>query len=455
MQLSYALTALAVLTSAVSAAHALLNKRDPRAALGWLLLSILVPLIGPLIYLVFGVNRPSIVEPAAFTGSIDEHAHTLDHALDRVSAKLGHYPCSLHNRVEILRNGEQAYPAMLHAIENARNSVLLSSYIFDTDDIGKAFITALSDAVARGVMVRVLIDSFGSLYSFPHAVRLLRKAGVRASRFLPLVHRNSWLLNMRNHRKILAVDGSQAFVGGMNIGNRHVMSRHRGGGTADVQFLIEGEAAIALTDIFCRDWQFATGELLQIEPSADLDSGGTACRPISDGPGPELGTLPKLLLGLIGSAKSSVTIVTPYFLPPPAIVGALIGASLRDVRVRILLPEKNNLPYVKWATEHGLAEILESSIEVYYQPSPFSHTKMLLIDDDFLQIGSYNMDSRSLRLNFELAVNIFDLDLRRDIDAQVEEKISRSVCLNEQYLTAKPLAARIRNAIAWLSAPYL
>ena len=455
MQLSILFTVFLVVTSGAGAIHALLHKRDPRAALGWLMLCVLVPLLGPLVYLVFGINRPFRTGDSTFERGAEETACMLDHPLDRVSAKLSRYPCSPHNKIQMLENGEQAYPAMLQAIEGARHSVLLSTYIFDTGETGKAFISALANATARGVMVRVLVDSVGSLYSFPNAVRLLRKAGVHASRFLPLLHRNSWLLNMRNHRKILAVDGRLAFVGGMNIGNRHMLSRRGTDGAADVQFLIEGAAAASLSDLFSRDWEFATGEPLELVPVTDVVTGDTACRPISDGPGPELGTLPQLLLGLIGAATRSVTIVTPYFLPPPAIVGALVSASLRDVRVRIILPEHNNLAYVKWAMEHGLIEILESDVEIYYQPSPFSHTKMLLIDDDFLQIGSYNMDSRSLRLNFELAVNIFDLNLRQAIDAQLDEKISRSARLDKASLSNRPLLTRIRNAIAWLFTPYL
>lgn len=453
------ITALIILTSVFSGLHALLNKYDPRSALGWIALCTMVPILGPILYVLFGINRPNPFDreqelPPNYIGN-KQDSLALDHPLDRVTAKLSRYPCSLNNRVRILRNGEQAYPAMLEAINNAKHSVLLCTYIFASDETGKAFVAALAACADRGVQVRVLIDSIGSLYSFPSAIRLLRKAGVPTKRFLPLFHRDSWLLNMRNHRKIIAIDGRLAFTGGMNIGNRHMVGRFRNKSTADIQFQIEGNAARSLADIFCRDWHFATGELLEIQDPVKTDYGHTPCRPISDGPGSEIGTLPKLLLGLIGTAKENITIVTPYFLPPPAITGALIGASLRDVRVRILLPEHSNLPYMTWATEHSLGELLRAEIEVYYQPRPFSHTKMLLIDDDFLQIGSYNMDVRSLRLNFELAVNIFDLNLRQQIDTELEERISLSIKMKSEHLKQRSLPVRIRNAAAWLFSPYL
>jgi cardiolipin synthase len=390
-----------------------------------------------------------VAEKAASTGQ------TLDHPLDRITAQLSRYPCSTDNRVRLLKNGEQAYPEMLDSIRGARNFVFLSTYIFQPDKTGREFIEVLSQAVKRGVTVRVLIDSIGSLYSYPSVVNLLRKASVPVSRFLPLFHRDSWLLNLRNHRKILAVDGNTAFTGGMNIGSRHLVRQNRSGSTADVQVRIDGSAAHSLASVFCLDWQYVTGEVLDISSKNKSHEGTTPCRPVSDGPDEELGTLPWLLLGLIGAANTRITIITPYFLLPPAIVGALIGATLRGVKVCILLPEKSNLPYVNWATEHSLIPILQTPIEVYFQPRPFSHTKMLLIDEDFLQIGSYNMDSRSLRLNFELAVNIYDIGLRHDFDSDLRKQIQSSRRISSEELTNKNLFIRIRNSLAWLFVPYL
>ena len=457
--MTYFVTLTIILTSAAGALHALLNKREPRAALGWSLLCLALPFAGPFLYLLLGINRkrflkgsaqaPLVAEKAASTGQ------TLDHPLDRITAQLSRYPCSTDNRVRLLKNGEQAYPEMLDSIRGASNFVFLSTYIFQADYTGREFIDVLSLAVKRGITVRVLIDSIGSLYSYPSVVNLLRKAGVPVSRFLPLFHRDSWLLNLRNHRKILAVDGNTAFTGGMNIGSRHLVRQIRSGSAADVQIRIDGSAAHSLASAFCLDWRYVTGEVLDISSKSKSHEGTTSCRPVSDGPDEELGTLPWLLLGLIGAANTHITIITPYFLPPPTIVGALIGATLRGVKVCILLPEKSNLPYVNWATEHSLIPILQTPIEVYFQPHPFSHTKMLLIDEDFLQIGSYNMDSRSLRLNFELAVNIYDIGLRHYFDSDLRKQIQSSRRISSEELTNKNLYIRIRNSLAWLFVPYL
>jgi len=457
--LTYFVTVIFILTSAAGALHALLNKREPRAALGWSVLCLALPFAGPLLYLLLGINRKRFlkdsVQPPLLANKSARSRSTLDHPLDRITAQLSRYPCTADNCVRLLENGEQAYPEMLDSIRGATNCVFLSTYIFASDNTGKEFIGVLSSAVERGITVRVLIDSGGSLYSYPSALSLLRKAGVPVSRFLPLFHRDSWLLNMRNHRKILAVDGKTAFTGGMNIGCRHLVQQNRSDATADVQIRVDGTAAHSLASLFCLDWQYATGEILEIPAKSKSHEGTTPCRPVSDGPDEELGTLPWLLLGLIGAAKTQITIITPYFLPPPTIVGALIGATLRGVKVRILLPKKSNLPYVNWAADHSLIPILQTPIEVYFQPHPFSHTKMLLIDDDFLQIGSYNMDSRSLRLNFELAVNVYDIELRHDFDSSLRKQFQSSRRISLEDLTNKTLFTKIRNSLAWLFVPYL
>jgi len=448
--------------SLVSATHALLSKRESRAALGWIAACIGMPIIGPLLYLLIGINRADLFDRSRVTAHDESFAppssHQNSHILDTISAKLSRYPSSDNNRVKVYRNGDKAYPAMLRLINHAEKYVFLSTYIFDSDHTGKRFVSALEECIGRGVQVRVMIDAVGSLYSFPSAVSLIRKAGIPCCRFLPLMHRHSWQLNMRNHRKILSIDGNVAFTGGMNIGNRHIVGRHRAGSAADVQFSFEGGVAKSLTHMFCRDWEFATGEKITVEDAnskRNSQSTGVLCRAISDGPDSEIGTLPKLLLGIIGASTKRITIITPYFLPPPAIIGSIIAAALRGVRVQILLPEKSNLPYVAWATEHMLPNILLATVEIYYQPKPFSHTKMLLVDDDFLQIGSYNMDSRSLRLNYELAVNVYDAKLRREIDAEVEDIITASKLVGMQFLANRSLPIRLRNAAAWLFTPYL
>src|SRR5690606_7743 len=251
--LSAALTVAAAALGLVAAAHALLNKRRPQAAFAWIAVSLTLPFVGALLYYLFGINR---VESRArlLRGTTAAKAPLAPDAFPLVDG----------NRVEPLRNGEEAYPAMLAAIRGAEHSVRLSTYIFGTRGVGGEFIDALADARKRGVDVRVLLDGIGELYSWPRAGLELRRRGIRAARFLPpRLIPPALRINLRNHRKILVVDHAVAFTGGMNIDVRHLVADPaRKRPVVDLHFRLAGPAVAHLEAVFASDWRFATGESL-------------------------------------------------------------------------------------------------------------------------------------------------------------------------------------------------
>jgi cardiolipin synthase len=215
---------------------------------------------------------------------------------------------------------------------------------------------------------------------------------------------------MRNHRKILVVDGEVAFTGGINIGDRHLADRlDNRKRVVDMHFRLSGPVVAQIENVFWRDWRFITGEPVPDGRPAATRAGASLCRTVAHGPDEDLDRLTALLVGAIGLAERRVAIMTPYFLPPRELIGALQAAALRGVAVDVILPAQNNLPYVHRATRHMLWELLKRGVSVYYQPPPFVHSKLLLIDEGYAQIGSANWDARSLRLNFELTVEIFDV----------------------------------------------
>lgn len=452
--------------------HALLSKRDPRAAFGWIAVCLLAPLAGPVIYLFFGVNRArdraqrltrslwgvgyerGLAEPVQ---PLPEFIRPEYRELARVGQALSRHPLVEGNSVEPLFNGEQAYPAMLDAIGRSRRHVYLTTYILGSDGTGRCFREALADAVARGVDVRVLIDGFGEWYSFPRAGRALRRAGIRVARFLPpRLLPPSLSINMRNHHKILVVDGSIAFTGGMNIGDRHLVEEvGNRRPTADVHFRIDGPAAAQLCSEFLRTWKFASGEGGEAAQAQGKRGGGLACRTVTDGPDEDLDRLTMLLTAAIAGAKQSIDIMTPYFLPPREIVGALQAAAIRGIALRIVLPEKNNLPYVHWATRNMLWEVLFRGAEVFYQPPPFNHAKLFVVDGYYTLIGSTNWDSRSLRLNFELQVEVYGKGFARPLVDYVDRAIQegRPVTLDE--VDGRGTLTRLRDSFCWLFSPYL
>lgn len=457
-----------------SACHALLFKRDPRSALGWIVTSLTLPLVGPLLYWMMGINlinrraRQWLESGRRLTGwanfpersgeeagalpSWGEHLSEIRTLGDRVTR----YPLLPGNRIVPLRNGENAYPAMLAAIEGAGHSVHLSTYIFDGDRTGRCFTEALKDAANRGVAVRVIVDSLGEKYSRPTARRLLKGSRVKVGRFLPL--RQGGYVNLRNHRKILVVDGRMAFTGGMNIGGRHMVE----GGVvkapvADLHFMVEGPVVADLQRVFLGDWHFVTGEILD-DPRLfpPLPPAGPALvRAVADGPEKEFRKLQLLIMGALACARQRVWIMTPYFIPDRPLISALVTAALRGVEVTLVLPAKNNLPFVHWASRAYLWELLQHGIRVFYQPPPFVHTKLFLVDGVWSLIGSANLDPRSLRLNFELDLEVYDREftelLERDFTATVA--LSRETTLAE--VDDRPLAERLRDGAAKLFSPYL
>jgi cardiolipin synthase len=464
--------AVATLLSAGCAGHALLHKRDPRAAFGWIAVCLLFPLAGPVLYVLFGVNRTRSraqrLEPrrrtrpraAAGVAASDAATSRLDPAclpFVRLSNTLADRPIVAGNRIAPLHNGEEAFPAMLEAIAAARTRISLATYIFETNATGERFVEALAGAMRRGVEVRVIVDGIGELYSFPPISRWLRRRGVPVARFLPprLVP-PSLGVNLRNHRKILVVDGIVAFTGGMNIGDRHLASRTENPRRVlDTHFRLEGPVAAQIEQAFLDDWAFATGETVEPLPAADPFPDGASCRVLVDGPDDEVDRLALLLAGAVASARRRVTIVTPYFLPPPEMTTAIEVAALRGTEVTVVLPERNNLPYVHWATRNILPELLEWGVKVYYQPPPFVHTKIFLADEGYAQIGSANLDPRSLRLNFEIAVEVFDPAFVSRLDAEVTGMLARSREVTLEELAARSLPVRLRDAAAWLFSPYL
>jgi cardiolipin synthase len=263
-------------------------------------------------------------------------------------------------------------------------------------------------------------------------------------------------INLRNHRKILVVDGSEGYAGGMNIGDRYlttnVRNRER---VTDVHFKFTGPVVSQMEEIFLEDWGFCTGEYIQSLPQIPAADGGAVCRAIADGPNEDLDKLATILLGGIVAAQQEILIMTPYFLPSREMISALQVAALRGVTVHIILPARNNLPFVHWATRNMLWQLLRHKIRIYYQPPPFAHTKLLVIDRRYGLVGSANIDPRSLRLNFEFAVEICDERFGATLAAYFEEirKQSRETSLAE--MDKRPLPIRIRDALAWLFSPYL
>ena len=452
--------------------HTLLYKRDSRAAIIWITVIWTLPVAGPLLYLVLGVNR--IRRRALRLGVHKTHSRPVPENLGdtenaraehlqniaRVVSRIATQPLLGGNHIEPLIAGDAAFPAMLAAIDAAKKSVTLCTYLFDNDAAGRSFVAALERAVRRGVAVRVLVDAAGTRYSWPPITGKLRRAKIPFATFLPASLLTPWhvaTLNLRNHRKLLVVDGQTAFTGGINIRFGNLLAQKPKHPVQDLHFRVTGPVVAELQEAFANDWAFAAGEELDGElwfPEIP-ETGEVIARVIMDGPDADFEKARWTLLAALAEAQESVKIITPYFLPDYTLVTALNLAALRGVRVDLLLPAQNNLPFVQWASRAMWWQVLERGCHLWLTPAPFDHSKLMIVDGHWVLFGSANWDTRSLRLNFELNVEAYGSAFAATMDRIFAQKMAAAREVTQAEMDGRPLLIKLRDSIARLFSPYL
>jgi cardiolipin synthase len=471
---SVSLAAASIVFALLALAHLLLRHRDYRSAAFWTALVVFSPLIGPPLYLFLGINilrrRAKQYRHGTFEPWRDpapdcplpfppECAEARDHqqfakTLDRISR----FSFTVGNQIEPMHGGDVAMPRMIEAIRSAKKSVTLSSYIFEAAGIGADFVTELASAVKRGVQVRVMVDDAGTRYSRPSVIDALQKAGVNARRFMP----NRMILrlvtmNLRNHRKIMVVDGAAAFTGGMNIREGNMLSRNPAHPVHDLHFEVRGPVVAQIQRVFVEDWEFCTGETLEGPlwfPELPA-CGSCSAIGIVDGPDEDLEVMPAAFFAALNAAREEVLIMTPYFLPTATLMAALRLCAIRGVKVTILTPAQNNIPFVAWAAQTLYPELLSVGCRIFESPPPFDHAKFFLIDGVWSFLGSTNWDPRSLRLNFELNLACHDAGLGGRLRKEMAERLLLCREVTRESVDATPVLQRLRNGFARLFIPVL
>ena len=464
-----------VMITGAATIHILLNKRDPRGAALWLAITSLLPFVGSFLYWVLGINRvksSSAVRARRKSRPGWIHWH-LKHQKDSeeqlypelkslmdISGRITGQHLLSGNTIEPLYEGNQAFPAMLAAIGGAKRSINLSTYILDRDAVGSRIINALCTAAQRNVEVRVLVDGLGTSRSAIAMARKLRGAGAMLSIFHPLfglwVRRPS--INMRNHRKLLIIDGRIGFTGGINISSRHFFTPWKKiAPVKDIHFKVTGPVLEHMQAVFAEDWYASKGELLDSDEFlTEPEGGGEALvRAVSSGPDEDLEKIYQLILGALRSASDHVTIMTPYFIPDRALIQALCSAVLSGVRVEVLLPEKSDHPMVQGASMAYMPELIENGVRVLLIPPPFVHSKLMVVDGTWSLIGSANIDPRSFRLNFEFDLEIYSREFAARMLKYCEEISSEGTVLSVEALMARPLATRLFEGAVKVFSPYL
>ena len=469
------LAVISIVMASIASAHAVMTKDEVRAAIGWVGVIILSPIIGPLIYAIAGVNRirrATILAQRAGHGRPATQFHVSDEevtvefgqrfaALKTLGDRVARHPLTIGNRIETLHDGDEAYGAMLAAITAAKRSVILESYIFDRDPIGLRIADALIAAHRRGVVVRVLIDAVGARYSVPSIAGHLREGGVAVDVFNGNIIMGLRLpyANLRTHRKIIVIDGAVAFMGGMNI--RQGFTREFAGEAYahDTHFQLTGPVVADLLAVAAEDWRFASGEALEGPawdvPAPATDERSVLIRAVPSGPDSYLETNHKLLMGALSVSRRSVRIMSPYFLPDQELISAIATAARRGVDIDIVVPSVNNLVLVDRAMTAQFDQILKSYCRIWRSTGAFDHSKLFVVDDCWAYVGSSNLDPRSLRLNFEIDIEVLDHDFAGGIARRVEAVMAKATPVTLAGLRARPYVLRLMDRLIWLGSPYL
>ncbi len=354
------------------------------------------------------------------------------------------------NRVTALHNGDEIFPAMLEAIRGASVSITFETYVYWSGEIGRELADALSERARAGVPVHIILDWAGSVQMDGDVLTQMEDAGARVHRYRPLRWYQLSRLNNRTHRKILVVDGRVGFTGGVGIADLWKGRAQDPEHWRDIHFRVEGPVVAQFQAAFNDNWIKTTGEVLNdatyfppLAPVGELDAHMFIASPSGGGESMHL-----MYLMAIAAASESIDLIAAYFVPDELLVDALVAALLRGVRFRILLPGPHiDSETVKIASRGSWGELLRHGADIQiYQPTML-HTKLLVVDGEFVSVGSTNFDMRSLKLNDEASLNIYDTTFAGEMTRAFEEDLARSEPYTWEAWQARPLRERISEKL--------
>lgn len=481
-----------IIICAFVAVHIVLNKHgEPPAAIAWLIIVFSFPIAGTVLYILFGINKMYTrgVQIKMAHDLVSSHKNNPDHQpINKYLSEQAKfilkpegqndYPSYLMsldrqlpdtepltgNRIELLLDGTKAYPKMLDEIEKAKHSIHLQSFIIMHDVIGKSILDRLEAKAADGVNVKVIYDKFGStkaLTSFLFRYLGKKTPNFEIRSFSPFSLKSPWSIQLRNHRKLLVIDGKTAFVGGINISSDNVTGlstpNHH---IHDLHCMITGPAVGELQVSFLRDWHYVSATHpahLFIEENFPLPEkcGDSIIRVIDTGPGQNHEAVEKVFFTAFSTAQRYVWIMTPYFVPDKPFIKILCATVARGVEVRIIVPKKNNHWYVQYATQSLYENLLDSGVKIYEKEGIFSHAKAMLVDGSWALMGSSNCDVRSFKLNFELDFAVMHGDFIDVLHTQFQQEMSESKEVLLENVLNKKLPRQILENTCSLLTPIL
>lgn len=470
--LAYLIVALYVVIVIAAVVVVLRENRNPIRAMAWVIALIFLPGVGLIFYLFFGRSLKGLHMISRHNKRKLMHRQTpkkvdfnsLDISPEHKSiVKLAHNLCrapfSTNNEIEIFTDGPSKFDALKRDLENAKSFILLQYYIFQDDVIGNEIADILIRKASEGVRVKVIYDHVGSFSANNRFFKRMHAAGVDTHPFFKvtfpqLANRINW----RNHRKIVVIDSEIGYIGGMNIADRYVKGCEDGSVWRDTHFRVRGDIVESLVYSFTIDWNFLKKqpELPKHIPfNSEIPDGRSGIQLVTGGPTESWNNLSLVFLKAISSAKRSILIQTPYYLPTDSLLTALQAAALAKVDVRIMMPKMTDSILLHYASFSYITQCLKSGIKVYLYEPGMLHAKAMIIDDDLVTAGSTNFDFRSFENNFESNLLIYDKEVNRKMREIFFEdlKYCRKLTLSEWK--KRPLMQRLLESILRLVSPIL
>jgi len=450
------------------------TRKQPVSKLTWIMGIVALPYAGGLLFLLFGINRverraalrqaarrridqmlPALSQYEVLPGeSFDRQTKGLVRLADRVASTR----LCFGNAVEILSDTNRTLGLIEQAILSARETIHLEYYIWQPDRTGRRVRDLLIAKAKEGVQIRFLFDGIGSLFTGRKFLRPMIDAGIEVANALPgASFRERWSINLRNHRKIVIVDGQVGFTGGMNIGDEYIGRRKDLGFWRDTHLRIRGPAVLQLQQVFAEDWFFATGQALtgvELHPRP-LETGDQVAQVVAGGPDGETDTFHALFFSAINEARARVTLATSYFIPTGAMLSALESAAYRGVNVRILVPQRGDHQWMVTAGRGYYEPLLEAGVEIHEYQRGLMHSKTLTIDGVWSLVGTPNFDTRSLLLNFEVALVLLGPQAASQLEEQFENDLRHSMRVDLADFRRRPLSSKIAEQVLNLFAPVL
>jgi cardiolipin synthase A/B len=455
------------------------QKGDPLKTISWLLVILLLPYVGIVLYFFFGKNYRK--EKMYSRKGLSDQEHLKKLSIDqfinlpnkdifkneKLRSKINIMRLLLrsskslvteNNKVTILQNGRATFDSIIKAIENAKHHIHLEYYIIEDDHIGNLIRKLLIKKAKEGVEIRFIYDDVGC-WSLPkNFIRSMSEAGIEIYSFLPVrfpFFTNK--INYRNHRKVIVIDGNVGFVGGLNIADRYLKGVEDIGIWRDVHLRLEGEAVSSLQVVFLVDWYFVSEEIVSGEmyfPIMQIQEQHLV-QITASGPDSDWASIMQAYFAAISSAQSSIFICSPYFLPNESILTALKAASLSGLDVRIILPSRSDSKMVFWSSRSYVLELLEAGIRVFFYEKGFSHSKLLIVDEVLCSVGTANMDIRSFDQNFEVSAIIYDEVITKELLDSYMTDLKNSTEIILADWEKRPRFDSIKESIARIFSPLL